>query len=176
MSKKDFLSVIAIAFFAFAIYSCSNDSKVVGNDTSSNSGKNQKPTSLTSFPSDRYYSEDDMWIKMVDDSTGIIGVTEIGVPSSNPSALITEDIPIRIKHPPKARIFVVSDINKASIFEAFSPVNGTFLNWNTEAFINPALVSNDPYNSGWVLTVTGVAQSDLNTLMTSAQYKAYKGL
>ncbi len=176
MSTKQIFSIIALAIFSFAIFSCSNDTKSLNVDNNSNTGNSHsKSTLVRPIPNDRYYSEDDMWIKMIDDSTGVIGVTENAIKSTTPCEEITEDIPIIIRHPPKSKIFSVKGgVSHAGIFDAFSPVNGSFLNWNSDVISNPGLVSVDPY-ANWVLKVTGVAQSDLNSMMTASQYNSYIG-
>ena len=57
--------------------------------------------------------------------------------------------------------------------DLFSPLSGTIAEVNAEAMENPKLVSDDPYDEGWLVVLKGVNKDELEEPMTAEEYGEY---
>ena len=55
----------------------------------------------------------------------------------------------------------------------YTPVSGTVTSVNPELKDHPEIVNADPYGKGWMITVDLTAPSEVEQLMTAAQYDAF---
>jgi glycine cleavage system H protein len=61
-----------------------------------------------------------------------------------------------------------------SVSDVYSPVNGTIIERNAEVEANPELINNDPYGSGWLVSIDADLSS-LDGLMTADEYATATG-
>lgn len=125
-----------------------------------------------SYPADRLYHSDHMWLLLENDDEALIGITffaqdtlgdivEISSPSR--SSMITKGVSCGSIESRKA----VSDI--------IAPVNGVVIEVNQALIDEPLLMNDDPYRKGWVARIKlANAQVDLE-LMDADQYKKHIG-
>ncbi|MFO0706037.1 MAG: glycine cleavage system protein GcvH [Nitrospira sp.] len=55
----------------------------------------------------------------------------------------------------------------------YTPVSGTVTSVNPELKDHPEIINADPYGKGWMITVDLTAPSEVEQLMTAAQYDAF---
>ena len=55
----------------------------------------------------------------------------------------------------------------------YSPVSGTIAKVNTELKDHPEVVNSDPYGKGWIVMIDLSSVSDVDKLMTAAEYEAF---
>jgi glycine cleavage system H protein len=60
-----------------------------------------------------------------------------------------------------------------AVSDLFSPITGTVTQVNDALFDRPELVNSDPYGEGWMLVMAISDSSQLDALLTAAQYEAY---
>jgi glycine cleavage system H protein len=55
----------------------------------------------------------------------------------------------------------------------YTPVSGTVSRINTELKDHPEVVNSDPYGKGWIAIIDLADPSEIDQLMTAAQYEAF---
>jgi glycine cleavage system H protein len=60
-----------------------------------------------------------------------------------------------------------------AVSDLFSPVSGKVLEVNQSALDEPAIINQDPYGEGWLITLELGQPSELDALMTSDEYDKY---
>jgi len=68
---------------------------------------------------------------------------------------------------------IVESVKAAS--DVYAPVGGTVVEVNQALETQPGLVSESPESRGWICRLEEVVESDLESLMTDAQYEAFLG-
>ncbi|MHC4885583.1 MAG: glycine cleavage system protein H, partial [Planctomycetota bacterium] len=56
--------------------------------------------------------------------------------------------------------------------DVFTPVAGTLVAVNEELFENPDLLTDDPYDEGWLFVVSGVDAEEVEELLDPKEYQA----
>ena len=62
-----------------------------------------------------------------------------------------------------------------AVSDLFSPITGEVIQINDELIDTPELVNEDPFERGWLIRVTMDDPSQLDSLMSAADYDAYVG-
>jgi len=55
----------------------------------------------------------------------------------------------------------------------YTPVSGTIARINTDLKDHPEVVNSDPYGKGWMVVIDLSSASEVDTLMTAAQYETF---
>lgn len=55
----------------------------------------------------------------------------------------------------------------------YSPVSGTVANINADLKDHPEVVNSDPYGKGWIAVIEVTTPTEVDQLMTAAQYKEF---
>ena len=58
-----------------------------------------------------------------------------------------------------------------TVSDLFMPVNGKVIDVNSSLEDNPEVVNDDPYGQGWIIKIEVSNPSDIDTLMSSEEYK-----
>ncbi len=59
-----------------------------------------------------------------------------------------------------------------TVSDLYSPVSGEVLEFNEELEDAPELVNEDPYGKGWIIKISIADSSELDGLLTAAEYEA----
>ena len=62
-----------------------------------------------------------------------------------------------------------------AVSDIYSPIAGVVVEVNQDVIDNPELVNEDPFERGWLIRVTMDDPSQLDSLMSAADYDAYVG-
>ena len=119
------------------------------------------------FPSELKYTKDHEWLKMVDDKTALIGITEYAQRELGDIVFI--DINTTGKTLGADEVFGTVEAVK-TVSDLFLPVAATILEVNNALSGNPELVNSDPYGEGWMVKVEISNPDDLNNLLTADAY------
>ncbi len=65
--------------------------------------------------------------------------------------------------------------SSSAVCEIVSPVSGTVVDVNPAAESSPEKISSDPYGEGWLIAVRPTAPSELDALLSSADYDSLPG-
>jgi len=120
------------------------------------------------FPSDIKYTKDHEWIKMTDEKTAVIGITDFA--QKELGDIVYVDITSIGKEMNAEEVFGTVEAVK-TVSDLFLPVAGTILVLNPLLEKQPELVNSDPYGQGWMVKLAVKNPADLNKLMDAAAYE-----
>ena len=107
------------------------------------------------FPEELKYSRDDEWVKMLDDTTALVGITDYA--QSEMGDLVVINLP---------------DIESVkAVSDVVCPVTGEVAEVNEELADAPETLNNDPYGA-WIAKIENI--SDFEELLTAEEYRAYR--
>lgn len=118
------------------------------------------------FPDGLYYTKDHEWLK-VDGSTGTVGITDFA--QSELGDIVYVDVDTLDEVVETDGIFGTIEAVK-TVSELFMPVNGTVTAFNEDLEDAPEAVNNDPYGDGWLIKVAIDDVSELENLLSAAEY------
>ena len=119
------------------------------------------------FPEDVKYTKDHEWIR-VSGNEAHIGITEFAQGELGDIVFVDiNTVGQEIKH---GDLFGTIEAVK-TVSDLFMPVSGKVLEVNPKLEANPELVNKDPYGDGWMVKVSVQNTSELNSLLSAADYK-----
>lgn len=124
------------------------------------------------FPSELKYTKDHEWIKFEGD-IAYVGITDFA--QRELGDIVFVDINTVGKEVKQNDIFGVVEAVK-TVSDLFIPVTGTVLEVNPLVDSKPELVNSDPYGDGWLIKVKVANQSELASLLSSADYQSLIGV
>lgn len=126
-------------------------------------------------PDDRFYSDDHEWVALASATEVPADPVRIGISrlaADNLGDLVYLDLPEA-----GAEVIAGSPCGEVestkTVSELVSPVTGTVTEINADAVADPGVVTNDPYDAGWLFAVR---VSALGPLMTATEYADKNGL
>mgnify|MGYP006193385337 CR=1 FL=1 len=121
------------------------------------------------FPADLRYTSEHEWIKMIDDSTALVGITDFA--QGELGDIVYVEIETQGEDVEENGIFGTIEAVK-TVSDLFSPVAGKVIEVNPALENSPELVNNDPYGEGWLIKLEVTNPSDLDNLLDVDAYKA----
>ena len=122
---------------------------------------------MSKVPTDLLYTKDHEWVKVHDDGTATIGITDYAQESLG-------DITF-VEFPQDGESFssgdtfgVVESVKAAS--DLFMPVDAEVTEINDEVDASPELLNQDPYEAGWLLKIKLQDPSQLEDLLKADAY------
>jgi len=120
------------------------------------------------FPTDIEYTKDHEWIRMEDDKTALIGITDFA--QKELGDIVYVDITTVGNEMKAEEVFGTVEAVK-TVSDLFLPVAGTILTINPLLEKQPELVNNDPYGDGWMIKLSVNDPADVEKLMDAAAYE-----
>ena len=124
------------------------------------------------FPSELKYTKDHEWLKMIDDKTAIIGITDFAQRELGDIVFI--DINTVGKTLNAEEVFGTVEAVK-TVSDLFLPVQGKIVEVNNALSNKPELVNSDPYGQGWMAKIELSNSEDANGLLTAEAYEQMVG-
>ncbi len=121
------------------------------------------------FPADLRYTSEHEWIKMIDDTTALVGITDFA--QGELGDIVYVEIETQGEDVEENGIFGTIEAVK-TVSDLFSPVAGKVIEVNPALENSPELVNNDPYGEGWLIKLEVTNPSDLDNLLDVDAYKA----
>ena len=121
------------------------------------------------FPADLRYTSEHEWIKMIDDTTALVGITDFA--QGELGDIVYVEIETQGEDVVENGIFGTIEAVK-TVSDLFSPVAGKVIEVNPALENSPELVNNDPYGEGWLIKLEVTNPSDLDNLLDVDAYKA----
>jgi len=118
------------------------------------------------FPDGLYYTKDHEWLK-VDGGAGTVGITDFA--QSELGDIVYVDVDTLDDAVEADGVFGTIEAVK-TVSELFMPVSGTVTEFNEELEDAPEAVNNDPYGDGWLIKITIDDASELEGLLSAAEY------
>ena len=121
-------------------------------------------------PNDLFYTETHEWVRPNDDGTVTIGITDHA--QEQLGDLVFVETP-EIDKDVSARdaVAVVESVKAAS--DIYAPIAGKILDANAALGEEPELVNTDPYNEGWLFTITPEDATEVEELMDDEAYESF---
>jgi glycine cleavage system H protein len=121
-------------------------------------------------PDDLRYTTEHEWVRPADDGSSVrIGITDYAQDALGDIVYV---------HLPDVGDAVEAGApmgeleSTKSVSDLFAPVSGTVQGRNEELDAHPELVNSDPYGAGWVVDIAVSDATQLEGLMSAADYEA----
>lgn len=107
-------------------------------------------------PAELKYAKSHEWVKMLDDTTALIGITDYAQHALGDLVFI--NLPEVGDGVTAGEVFTDVESVKA-VSDVYSPVTGEVAEINEELLDNPALINEDPYGA-WMIKVSGITDTE----------------
>lgn len=118
-------------------------------------------------PTDRMYSKSHEWVKFLDESSALIGLTDYAQDALGD--LVFVNLPEVDDEVTAGEAFGDVESVKA-VSDVFSPVTGIVAEINEELLDAPEMMNEDP-NGAWLIRVTGISGQE--ELMKAGEYEEF---
>ena len=119
------------------------------------------------FPADLKYTKDHEWIR-VDGDVAYVGITDYA--QGELGEIVFVDITTEGEVVAKEVVFgTIEAVKTVSVL--FMPVSGEVIEANAELDDKPELVNEDVYGNGWLIKISVSDPSELDELMSAAEYE-----
>lgn len=119
------------------------------------------------FPADLKYTKDHEWIR-VDGEVAYVGITDYA--QSELGEIVFVDITTEGETLDKEEVFGTIEAVK-TVSDLFMPVSGEVIEANAELDDKPELVNEDVYGNGWLIKISLTDPSELDELLSAADYE-----
>ena len=119
------------------------------------------------FPADLKYTKDHEWIR-VDGDVAYVGITDYA--QGELGEIVFVDITTEGEVVAKEEVFGTIEAVK-TVSALFMPVSGEVIEANAELDDKPELVNEDVYGNGWLIKISVSDPSELDELMSAAEYE-----
>jgi glycine cleavage system H protein len=123
------------------------------------------------IPNELKYSADHEWIRVENDGTAYVGITDFAQDALGD--LVYVEVRTVGETIAKDEVFGTVEAVKTTS-ELFMPVSGEILEFNEaldeKGGDNPALISESPYEKGWIVKIRITNPAELDSLMDAAAY------
>lgn len=123
------------------------------------------------FPENLKYTKDHEWVR-AEGNDAYIGITDFA--QSELGDIVYVEIETEGEELSHEEIFGTVEAVK-TVSDLFMPVSGKVLEVNPALLSNPEGVNKDPYGKGWMIKVAIKDPSELNSLLSVADYKTLIG-
>ena len=123
------------------------------------------------FPEELKYTNDHEWIR-VEGNVAYVGITDFA--QHELGDIVYIDIDTLGKEVTKEDQFGTVEAVK-TVSDLLMPITGKITELNKKLDTNPELVNSDPYGDGWMVKVEISDQSQLEKLLSAADYRTLVG-
>ncbi len=128
------------------------------------------------LPEDLKYTKEHEWIKLHDDNTATVGITDFA--QSELGELVYVEIDTIGESIAIDEVFGTVEAVKTTS-DLFMPLSGKILEFNPKLDENeednPGLINEDPYGDGWIVKIEISDASQVEALLSAADYGALIG-
>jgi glycine cleavage system H protein len=124
------------------------------------------------FPSDLRYTQEHEWIKIIDDTTALVGITDFA--QSELGDIVYVEIETLDQTIEANEIFGSIEAVK-TVSDLFMPVSGKIIEVNSGLNDAPENVNNEPYTEGWLIKIEVSNTSEIESLLDVDAYKSLIG-
>lgn len=118
-----------------------------------------------------FYTKNDEWVKVEDDSMGVIGITDYAQDQLGDIVYVEE-----IK---KGTVVNQGDIvttveSVKAVAEVYSPISGEVIEVNHSIIDEPSQINEDSYGKGWFVKIKMSKPEETKELMSASDYGDYR--
>lgn len=123
------------------------------------------------FPEELKYTKDHEWIR-IEGNMAYVGITEFA--QHELGDIVYVDINTLGKEVAQEDVFGTVEAVK-TVSDLFMPLSGRIAEINKKLDANPELVNSDPYGDGWMVKIELSDVSQVEGLLSAADYKTQVG-
>jgi glycine cleavage system H protein len=123
-----------------------------------------------SYPADLKYTKEHEWVRVESDTVVVIGITTYAAEELGDVVFV--ELPEVGSEVTSAGQFGEIESVKA-VSELYSPVSGTVIERNEQLADTPEVVNDSTYEDGWMIKVELSDSTQLDGLMSSAEYEEF---
>jgi glycine cleavage system H protein len=123
------------------------------------------------FPDTLKYTKDHEWVK-IEGNEATVGITDFA--QGELGDIVYVEIETEGETLNREEIFGTVEAVK-TVSDLFMPLSGTVLEVNPKLQANPEIVNKDAYGDGWMIRIALKDESELNGLLSAADYKKLTG-
>ena len=125
-------------------------------------------------PEDRKYTREHEWAKLEDSDARLVAVGITDFAQDELGDIVYFDLP-RVGDN-VAYMDKMGEVESVkAVSDLFSPVTGRIEATNEQLIDHPELVNDDPFEAGWIIRVALEDLSELDNLMSAAEYDEFIG-
>jgi len=121
------------------------------------------------FPQELKYTKEHEWVRIEGDIV-TVGITDYA--QDQLGDIVYVEIETVEEDIDKDQVFGTVEAVK-TVSDLYLPVSGTITEKNEELDAEPESVNTEPYGKGWMVKVKAKDISELDTLMSAEEYKAF---
>ena len=123
------------------------------------------------IPEGLYYTEDHEWLKVLEDGTVLVGITDYAQKSLHEVVYI--ELPNVGDKMKQKEVFGSVESVKA-VSDLYSPVSGAVEEINEELADSPEFINSDPYGKGWIVKIAPKNfDEETENLLNTEQYREH---
>lgn len=119
------------------------------------------------FPAELKYTKDHEWVKMLDDTTALVGISDFA--QSELGDLVFVNLPA-VGDDVVAGEAACDVESVKAVSDVMSPVTGSVAEINEELDDSPELLNSDPYGA-WIMKIENI--TDFSELLSAEEYEAF---
>ena len=124
------------------------------------------------FPAELKYTQDHEWIRIEDDGTAVVGITDFA--QHELGDIVYVDINTIGQSISKGEVFGSVEAVK-TVSDLFLPIDGEILELNPAIEKSPELLNSDPYGEGWIIRLKPASEGSDDDLLTADAYQELVG-
>jgi glycine cleavage system H protein len=121
------------------------------------------------YPDDLYYSKEHVWLRLIG-GRGKIGITDYA--QQELGEIIFLGLPEENSLVEQGDVFGTLESSK-TVADLYAPVSGEIVSANRDLEEEPTLINDDPYGNGWLVTMEIDEPSQLDDLLSAADYEKF---
>jgi len=121
------------------------------------------------FPDELYYSKEHIWLRVAG-GRGKIGITDYA--QQELGEIVFLSLPEENSLIEQGDVFGTVESSK-TVADLYAPVSGEIVSVNKDLEEEPTLANDDPYGNGWLVMVEIDEPSQLDDLLSAADYERF---
>jgi glycine cleavage system H protein len=119
-------------------------------------------------PSDLRYTKEHEWVRVESDDVAVFGITDFA--QSALGDVVFASLP-KVGTSLTAGQTCGEVESTKSVSDIYSPVTGVVKEINEKLANNPEILNSDPYGAGWMVKLSGVSRTQIDSLLDASGYQ-----
>ena len=119
-------------------------------------------------PSDLRYTKEHEWVRVESDDVAVFGITDFA--QSALGDVVFASLP-KVGTSLTAGQTCGEVESTKSVSDIYSPVTGVVKEINEKLANNPEILNSDPYGAGWMVKLSGVSKTQIDSLLDASGYQ-----